>query len=236
MGEVYRARDTRLDRTVAIKVLPAAFAADPDRRARVEREARAVAALSHPHICTIHDVGRHEEIDYLVMEYLEGETLADRLVHAKGPLPLDQVLRFGIDIADALDKAHRAGIAHRDVKPANIFLVGRRGASALPDAKLLDFGLAKLREPAAPITMSAMTATPSWIGSRTPLAWPGRRDAGLSLLPRPGRPASAGSRSGRKTNCADPVPAFPSHMRPDRSAPGRRGNHHTCSVRRGIAE
>ena len=164
MGEVYKARDTRLDRTVAVKVLPADLAADPDRRARFEREARAIAALSHPHICTIHDVGRHEDIDYLVMEYLDGETLADRLAHAKGPLPLEQVLKIGIDIADALDKAHRAGVAHRDVKPANIFLVGRRGASALPEAKLLDFGLAKLRGPAAPITMSAMTkatATPA---------------------------------------------------------------------------
>ena len=164
MGEVYKGRDTRLDRTVAIKILPEALAADPDRRARFEREARTIAALSHPHICTVHDVGRHEAIDYLVMEYLDGETLADRLAHTKGPLPLEQVLKIGIDIADALDKAHRAGIAHRDVKPANIFLVGRRGASALPDAKLLDFGLAKLRGPAAPITMSAMTmatATPA---------------------------------------------------------------------------
>ena len=159
MGEVYKGRDTRLDRTVAIKILPDALAADPDRRARFEREARAIAALSHPHICTIHDIGRHEAIDYLVMEYLDGETLADRLAHAKGPLPLEQVLKIGIDIADALDKAHRAGIMHRDVKPANIFLVRRGGASAPPDAKLLDFGLAKLRGPAAPITMSAMTAT-----------------------------------------------------------------------------
>ncbi len=157
MGEVYRAHDTRLDRTVAVKVLPADLAADPDRRARFEREARAIAALSQPHICTIHDVGRHKDIDYLVMEYLDGETLADRLTHAKGPLPLEQVFKIGIDIADALDKAHRAGIAHRDVKPANIFLVRRGGASAPPEAKLLDFGLAKLRGPAAPITMSAMT-------------------------------------------------------------------------------
>jgi serine/threonine protein kinase len=182
MGEVYKARDTRLDRTVAVKVLPADMAADPERRARFEREARAIAALSHPHICTIHDVGEapvrepstdshqpsaisHDTVQFLVMEYLEGETLADRLAHAKGPLPLEQVLKIGIDIADALDKAHRAGIAHRDVKPANIFLVGRRGASALPEAKLLDFGLAKLRGPAAAITMSAMTgmatATPA---------------------------------------------------------------------------
>jgi serine/threonine protein kinase len=148
MGEVYKARDTRLDRTVAVKVLPADLAADPERRARFEREARAIAALSHPHICTIHDVGRHEDIDYLVMEYLDGETLADRLAHGKGPLPLDQVLTIGIHIADALDKAHRAGITHRDVKPANIFLVRRSGASAPPDAKLLDFGLAKAVGPA----------------------------------------------------------------------------------------
>ncbi|PYQ93874.1 MAG: hypothetical protein DMF97_19280 [Acidobacteria bacterium] len=165
-GEVYKARDTRLDRTVAIKILPEAVAADPDRRARFEREARAIAALSHPHICTIHDVGRHEEIDYLVMEYLDGETLADRLTHAKGALPLEQVLKIGIDIADALDKAHHAGIVHRDLKPANIFLV-RRGGSAPFEAKLLDFGLAKLRGPAAPITMSGMEgmtiATPATV-------------------------------------------------------------------------
>jgi eukaryotic-like serine/threonine-protein kinase len=152
MGEVYKARDTRLDRTVAVKVLLADFAADPERRARFEREARAIAALSHPHICTVHDVGRHEEIDYLVLEYLDGETLADRLARAKGRLALDQVLNIGIDIADALDKAHRAGIVHRDLKPANVMLT-KSGA------KLLDFGLAKLRGPTGPITMSAMTAT-----------------------------------------------------------------------------
>jgi eukaryotic-like serine/threonine-protein kinase len=140
MGEVYKARDTRLDRTVAVKVLPTDLAADPERRARFEREARAIAALSHPHICTIHDVGRHEAIDYLVMEYLEGETLADRLAHANGPLPLEQVLTIGIDIADALDKAHRAGIVHCDLKPANVMLT-KSGA------KLLDFGLAKSAAP-----------------------------------------------------------------------------------------
>src|SRR5262245_7649494 len=102
MGEVYKARDTRLERTVAIKVLPADLAADPERRARFEREARAVAALTHPHICTIHDVGRHEDTDYLVMEYLEGETLAARLARVKGSLPLDQTLKIGIEIADAV--------------------------------------------------------------------------------------------------------------------------------------
>lgn len=139
MGEVYRARDTRLERSVAIKVLPAEVAADPERRARFEREARAVAALSHPHICVVHDVGRDNGIDYLVMELLDGETLADRLVRAKGPLQLDQVLKIGREIADALDRAHRAGIVHRDLKPANVMLT-KSGA------KLLDFGLAKKRE------------------------------------------------------------------------------------------
>ena len=150
MGEVYKARDTRLDRTVAIKVLPAEVADDPERRARFEREARAIAALSHPHICTVHDVGRHEAIDYLVMEYLDGETLADRLTKNKGPLPIEYVLTVGIAIADALDKAHRAGIVHRDLKPANVMMT-KSGP------KLLDFGLAKLSGPAVPLAQSGMT-------------------------------------------------------------------------------
>jgi Tol biopolymer transport system component/aminoglycoside phosphotransferase (APT) family kinase protein len=156
MGEVYKARDTRLDRTVAIKILPTDLATDPDLRARFEREARAIAALDHPHICAVHDVGEHDGTRYLVMQYLDGETLAARLARAKGPLPLDQALKVGIEIADALDKAHRAGITHRDLKPANIMLT-KSGA------KLLDFGLAKLRGPAAPISMSGMTrlATPT---------------------------------------------------------------------------
>jgi serine/threonine protein kinase len=141
MGEVYKARDTRLDRTVAIKVLPARVASDPNLRERFEREARAVAGLNHPHICTLHDVGRQDGVDFLVMEYLEGQTLADRL--ANGALPLDKVLQYAIQIADALDKAHRAGITHRDLKPANIFLT-KSGA------KLLDFGLAKLKQGASP--------------------------------------------------------------------------------------
>ncbi|HET7747472.1 MAG TPA: serine/threonine-protein kinase, partial [Vicinamibacteria bacterium] len=135
MGEVYRARDTRLDRTVAIKVLPAALSSDPDRRARFEREARAISALSHPHICALFDVGRQDETDYLVLEYVEGQTLAERI--AKGPLPIEQVLRHGFEIADALDKAHRQGIVHRDLKPGNVMLT-KSGA------KLLDFGLARL--------------------------------------------------------------------------------------------
>src|SRR5579862_6947529 len=119
MGEVYKARDTRLDRTVAIKVLPTELASDPELRARFEREARAIAALDHPHICAAHDVGEHDGTRYLVMQYLDGETLAARLARTKGPLPIDQGLKIAIEIADALDKAHRAGITHRDLKPAN---------------------------------------------------------------------------------------------------------------------
>jgi serine/threonine protein kinase/Tol biopolymer transport system component len=165
MGEVYRARDTRLERTVAIKILPAEFASDPDLRARFEREARAIAALDHPHICALYDVGDHDGTLYLVMQYLDGETLEQRLTRTKGPLPIDQALTIAIEIAEALDKAHRAGITHRDLKPANIMLVRSGGASAPPTAKLLDFGLAKLRGPASPISMSGMTrlatATPN---------------------------------------------------------------------------
>ena len=132
MGEVYRAKDTRLDRTVAIKVLPAHSVDNPEQRQRLEREARAIAALTHPHICTLHDIGHQDGIDYLVMEYLDGETLAARLL--KGALPLDQVLRYSLEIADALDKAHRAGIVHRDLKPGNVMLtkVGREAARFRP--------------------------------------------------------------------------------------------------------
>jgi len=147
MGEVYRARDTRLDRTVAIKILPSA---DSELKARFEREAKAIGGLTHPHICTLYDVGHQEGTDYLIMENLEGETLAARLARTKGPLPLDQALKIATEIADALDTAHRSGITHRDLKPANIMLT-KTGA------KLLDFGLAKLRGPAAPISMSGMT-------------------------------------------------------------------------------
>ena len=137
MGEVYKARDTRLDRIVAIKVLPDHLSNKPDLRERFEREARTIASLNHPHICTLHDIGHQAGIDYLVMEYVEGETLAQRLT--KGPLPLDQTLKYAIEIADALDKAHRKGITHRDLKPGNIMLT-KSGT------KLLDFGLAKLRQ------------------------------------------------------------------------------------------
>jgi hypothetical protein len=136
MGEVYRARDQRLDRTVAVKVLPAALSSRPDLRQRLEREARTISSLTHPNICTLFDIGETPDgTAYLVMEYLEGESLAARL--ARGPLPLRQALRFGADIADALDRAHRQGIVHRDLKPANVMLT-KSGV------KLLDFGLAKL--------------------------------------------------------------------------------------------
>jgi eukaryotic-like serine/threonine-protein kinase len=142
MGEVYRARDTRLDRTVAIKVLGSAVADDPALRDRFDREAHAIAALNHPNICTLHDVGHEGGIDFLVMEHLEGETLAARLTRERGHgLPIDEALRYAIEIADALDKSHRAGIVHRDLKPANVFLVRVPGGAAV--TKLLDFGLAK---------------------------------------------------------------------------------------------
>ena len=143
MGEVYKARDTRLDRIVAIKVLPAHLADRADLRERFDREAKTIASLNHPHICTLYDTGHQDGIDFLVMEYLEGETLAQRL--QKGALPIQQVLQYAIEISDALDKAHRQGVTHRDLKPGNIMLT-KSGS------KLLDFGLAKLRQEAAPAT------------------------------------------------------------------------------------
>ena len=143
MGEVYRARDMRLERTVAIKILPAQFSSDPVRKQRFEREAKTISSLNHPHICVLYDVGHQDGTDYLVMECVEGETLAKRL--EKGPLPFEQVLKYGAQIADALDKAHRNGVVHRDLKPGNIMLTPT-------GAKLLDFGLAKA---AAPLTSAA---------------------------------------------------------------------------------
>ena len=130
MGEVFRARDTRLDRSVAIKVLPAELAQNEQFRLRFDREAKTISQLNHPNICTLYDVGD----GYLVMELLEGESLAERI--AKGPLPMRDVIRYGIEVADALSKAHRAGIVHRDLKPGNV-MITKSGA------KLLDFGLAK---------------------------------------------------------------------------------------------
>ena len=134
MGEVFRAIDTRLNRQVALKLLPTSAALDQQMRARLRREATAVAALAHPHICTLYDVGSHNQVDFLVMEYLDGDTLAARL--AGGRMPFDESLTHAIEIASALDHAHRHGIIHRDLKPANIMLTAS-------GAKLLDFGLAK---------------------------------------------------------------------------------------------
>lgn len=156
MGEVYRARDTRLNRVVALKVLRGDVTPDAEARARFEREARAIAALSHPHICTLHDVGREQDVDYLVMELIEGRSLAD---HVRGvPLELSDALAFAIQIADALAAAHRQGIVHRDLKPGNIMLARpSAGSSSRPHVKLLDFGLARLRvEPA--VTDTAVTS------------------------------------------------------------------------------
>src|SRR6201987_5631791 len=149
MGEVYRAKDTRLERTVAVKILPAHLSNDPVRKQRFEREAKTISSLNHPHICALYDVGHQDGTDYLVMECVEGETLAKRL--EKGPLPLEQVLKFGAQIADALDKAHRNGLVHRDLKPGNIMLTPA-------GAKLLDFGLAKQVTPlASGATLTAAT-------------------------------------------------------------------------------
>src|SRR5437867_340901 len=142
MGEVWRAKDTRLDRDVAVKVLPEGLARNEQLRARFEREAKSISALNHPHICTLHDVGHQDDVHFLVMELLDGETLAQRL--EKGPLPAEQVLRYGAQTADALHHAHKAGIVHRDLKPSNLVLT-KNGA------KLLDFGLARMASEAEPI-------------------------------------------------------------------------------------
>jgi serine/threonine protein kinase len=158
MGEVYRAIDTRLDRTVAIKVLPPILADAPQFRERFEREAKSISHFSHPNICTLHDIGREGDLDYLVMEHLEGETLAARL--ARGQLPLCDTLRIATEVASALDKAHGSGVIHRDLKPGNVMLV-RSGSSSVITAKLLDFGLAKVAPPVAlgAATVAAPTMT-----------------------------------------------------------------------------
>lgn len=152
MGEVYRAKDTRLGRDVAIKILPKEMSADPARKQRFEREAKTISGLNHPNICTLHDIGSQDGVDYLVMECVEGETLSKRL--ERGPLPLEQVLKYGAQIADALDKAHRAGIVHRDLKPGNVMLTQS-------GAKLLDFGLAKPSALVSGVTLTmAVPTTP----------------------------------------------------------------------------
>jgi len=134
MGEVYRAKDTRLDRTVAIKVLPSHLSSDPELKQRMEREAKAISSLNHPNICHLYDIGSQDGTDYLVMEFLEGETLAARL--RRGALPFNEALKIGIAVAEALAVAHRRGIVHHDLKPGNIMLTNR-------GAILMDFGLAK---------------------------------------------------------------------------------------------
>jgi len=154
MGEVYRAQDTRLERTVAIKILPAHLSCDPVHKQRFEREAKTISGLNHPHICVLYDVGHQDGIDYLVMECVEGETLGKRL--EKGPLPLEQVLKYGAQIAEALDKAHRSSVVHRDLKPGNIMLTPS-------GAKVLDFGLAK------PAAIVLTGATLSAAAPRTPM-------------------------------------------------------------------
>jgi eukaryotic-like serine/threonine-protein kinase len=154
MGEVYRARDTRLERTVAIKVLPDHLSRDRDSKQRFEREARAISSLNHPHICTLYDIGLQDGVAFLVMEYMEGQTVAHRL--QKGALPIEQVLKIGIEISDALDKAHRHGIVHRDLKPANIMLTES-------GAKLMDFGLAK---PTQATLIGGPTANNSTLSAR----------------------------------------------------------------------
>ncbi|MFN2632674.1 MAG: protein kinase, partial [Thermoanaerobaculia bacterium] len=159
MGEVYKARDTRLDRAVAIKVLPSHLSDSAEFKQRFEREAKAISQLSHAHICALYDVGNADGVEYLVMELLEGQSLADRL--AKGPLPTDQLLKAGIEIADALDKAHKHGIVHRDLKPGNIMMT-KSGV------KLLDFGLARLH-PAQAASTSGVSILATEVSAGAPL-------------------------------------------------------------------
>ena len=158
MGEVYRARDTPLDRTVAIKILPAHLSDNPEAKQRFDHEARAISSLNHPNVCALYDVGQQDGTDYLVMEFLEGQTLAERLM--KGPLPLEQVLRYGIEICEGLEKAHKTGVIHRDLKPGNVMLT-KTGA------KLMDFGLAKAATASAPPS-SSLTMTLSGPSAEQP--------------------------------------------------------------------
>ncbi len=163
MGEVYRAKDTRLDRTVAIKVLPLHLSADPEAKQRFDREARSISSLAHPNICHLYDVGHQDGTDFLVMEFLEGETLASRI--QKGPMPTEQVLKVGTEICEGLEKAHKTGVVHRDLKPANIMLT-KSGA------KLMDFGLAKSTVAVA-VPNSSMTSPLGTPASNQPLTQAG---------------------------------------------------------------
>jgi len=164
MGEVYRARDTRLDRVVAVKILPTHLSNNPEARQRFDREARAISSLNHPNICTLFDVGHQDGVDFLVMEFLEGETLAERLI--KGPLPTEQMLRYGIEICEGLERAHKSGVIHRDLKPGNVMLT-KNGA------KLMDFGLAKAVSASAPSPASSLTMTISHPSADQPLTTQG---------------------------------------------------------------
>src|SRR6267143_2074380 len=156
MGEVYRARDTRLQRTVAIKVLPAHLSSDPDLHARFEQEAKSISALQHPNICVVHDIGSQDGVDFMVMEYVAGRTL-DKII-PPGGMATDQAIRYAVQVADALAHAHSAAIVHRDLKPANI-MVDESGL-----VKVLDFGLAKLAGPSsAPSEAATMVTTPGMI-------------------------------------------------------------------------
>src|SRR3984885_1370747 len=159
MGEVYRALDTRLDRIVAVKILPSRVSEDPEARERFDHEARTISSLNHPNICTLHDVGHHNGVQYLVMEYLTGETLASRL--NKGAIASDQVLKYGIEICEGLEMAHRTGVVHRDLKPGNIMLTQT-------GVKLMDFGLAKSL-PAHASASASSTVTQSSPAANSPL-------------------------------------------------------------------
>src|SRR5216684_441971 len=159
MGEVYRAKDSRLDRSVPVNILPSHLSDNPDAKQRFDREARAISSLNHPNICTLHDVGHQDGVDFLVMEFLEGETLADRLM--KGPLATEQVLKYGIEICEGLERAHKSGVVHRDLKPGNVMLT-KTGA------KLMDFGLAKAT-PAGEAPASSLTMTISGPSAEQPL-------------------------------------------------------------------
>src|SRR2546425_2142435 len=152
MGEVYKARDTRLERTVAVKVLPQHLSENADVRQRFEREAKTIARLNHPHICALYDVGNQDGVEFLVMEYLEGETLSARLT--RGPLPIDESLRHATALAQAIARAHQERIVHRDIKPSNVMLTES-------GAKLLDFGLAKLRGPEASPLLGTLSDSPT---------------------------------------------------------------------------